>query len=159
MRTPPTNKKLHFSKIIFETGVTIYNEDKKFANIMEKAAQSLNLKPHTCGLNHSQILSSAADIEGHLGTDQQYYLLDFSRTMPPVQPNKKQMNGHLYQLFRREFLVKYGRPLCSDAFSGFIIQDPEREEHNEEVREATQYLMDIAIPSCAEEMAKVCLRK
>ena len=54
----------------------------------------------------------------------QFYLLDFSRTMPPVRPSKKFYNGHLHRLFRRELVVKYPKRLCSDAFSGFIIHDP-----------------------------------
>ena len=84
-------------------------------------------------------LSSAADVEGHKGIDGEYYLLDFSRffllfpfsfllllfthpsfyrTMPPVQPDKRYINGHIYYLFRKEFVRSYPKPLCSDAFSG-----------------------------------------
>ena len=106
----------------------------------------LNLKPHVCGGDpkRTKILCSAADIEGHLGLDGkvrvgvvcsfafvnmfffffQFYLLDFSRTMPPVRPDKRFYNGHLYRLFRREFVASYPKPLCSDAYSGFITHDP-----------------------------------
>ena len=122
---------------------------------MEKASKSLNLKPHLCGFLAPVRLTSAADIEGHLGTDGKYYLLDFSRTMPPVTPDKRFHNGHLYRLFRREFLVKYGRPLCSDAFSSFVIKDPQRKEYNQEVKEATQHLMRVVIPSCADSLIQV----
>jgi hypothetical protein len=45
--------------------------------------------------------------------------------MPPVQPNKSFYNGHLYRLFRQEFVAAYGNQLCSDAYSGFIINDEE----------------------------------
>jgi len=34
-------------------------------------------------------LYSAADVEGHLGVDGRFYLLDFSRTLPPVKPDPK----------------------------------------------------------------------
>jgi hypothetical protein len=44
--------------------------------------------------------------------------------MPPVRPSKKFYNGHLHRLFRSEFVSNYHKPLCSDAFSGFIIHDP-----------------------------------
>ena len=43
--------------------------------------------------------------------------------MPPETPDSRFVNGHLYRLLRPEFVMKYSRPLCSDAFSGFIIHD------------------------------------
>ena len=54
----------------------------------------------------------------------QFYLLDFSRTLPPVTPSPTFVNGHLYRLFRQEFVAKYPHRLCSDAYSGFIMHDP-----------------------------------
>jgi hypothetical protein len=45
--------------------------------------------------------------------------------MPPVRPNKTFYNGHLYRLFRQEFVAKYPKRLCSDAYSGFIMHDPD----------------------------------
>jgi len=35
------------------------------------------------------MLHSAGDIEGHLGVDDQFYLIDFSRTMPPEKPKRE----------------------------------------------------------------------
>lgn len=35
------------------------------------------------------LLYSAADVEGHQGYDGRFYLLDFSRTFPPVLPDPK----------------------------------------------------------------------
>ena len=57
--------------------------------------------------------------------------------MPPVKPNRAFVNGHLYQLFRREFVSSYPSPLCSDAYSGFVIHDPQ------------MVAFDFAIPSFA----------
>ena len=57
-------------------------------------------------------------------TSLQFYLLDFSRTMPPLTPDNRFVNGHLYRLMRPEFVSKYKIPLCSDAFSGFNVCDP-----------------------------------
>ena len=105
--------------------------------------KALNLKPHVCGATKSKTktLCSAADIEGHCGIDNkvhtrsilnthhhsltpsQFYLLDFSRTMPPAQPDLQFHNGHLYRLLRYELVSKYPHPLCSDAYSGFIMHD------------------------------------
>ena len=102
-------------------------------------------------LSTLSLLGSAADVEGHKGEDGKFYLLDFSRTFPPVNPDERFilllsssslfiiilllcyyystplclypfsiffspffrfLNGHLYQLFRREFVEAYHKPLC-----------------------------------------------
>jgi hypothetical protein len=47
-------------------------------------------------------------------------LLDFSRVLPPETPNPLFKNSHLSRLLRPEFVKEYHKPLCSDAFSGFI---------------------------------------
>ena len=113
-------------------GVTIQNSDPILAKKMDLAAKMLNLRPHLCGLNETKELASAADVEGHRGKGGEYYLLDFSRTLPPVKPDHhRYVNSHLYYLFRKEFLAKYSKkPLCSDAFSSFIINDPKAKEYN-----------------------------
>ena len=43
---------------------------------------------------------SAVDIEGHQGNDGRYYLLDFSRTFPPEEPNPSEKFSHLYKMLR-----------------------------------------------------------
>jgi len=71
---------------------------------MEKAGKALNLQ--VCGsmclkslsliLKHvqqphlvrSKMLYGPGDIEGHLGRDGKFYLLDFSRLFPPEAPLK-----------------------------------------------------------------------
>jgi hypothetical protein len=56
-------------------------------------------------------------LQGHKGKDGRYYLLDFSRTMPPVEPAHGVKNGYLYQLLRPEVLV---HP-CHDFLSAFLL--------------------------------------
>jgi hypothetical protein len=69
-----------------------------------------------------------------VGFDGRFYLLDFSRVMPPQTPMRGVRMGHLHQLLRPEFVRQYkGGPLCSDSFSGFIHQFPESSIHNNEV--------------------------
>jgi hypothetical protein len=41
--------------------------------------------------------------------------------------------SHLYRLFRPEFIKSFAKPLCSDAFSGFVMADPNASSHNREV--------------------------
>jgi hypothetical protein len=67
------------------------------------------------------LLYSAGDIEGHLGRDGRYYVLDFSRTFPPAPdgvgaaaPGK---GAYLYRVLRAELVQKNDVPLSSDAFT------------------------------------------
>ncbi len=145
-----------------DAGKTIEKSNKKFNGIMYRASTMLNLKPHLCGAEKAKakVLCSAADIEGHLGTDGkvclslnlqtasaqsfydfsgQFYLLDFSSTMPPVKPSRKFYNGHLHRLLRSELVVKYPKKLCSDAYSGFIMHD------NQYVRGNLFYILFISL--------------
>lgn len=43
----------------------------------------LNLKEHIGGEVDQKRIYMPVDIEGHLGSDKRYYLLDFARLMPP----------------------------------------------------------------------------
>ena len=103
-------------------------------------------------------LGCAADIEGHLGFDQNMYLLDFGRAMPPVTPNKKFKNGHIYQLFRPEFVDRYPKRLCSDAYSSFVLHDPNVKTFNTDVDEATKHLFLRVIPDCGKALLKSAQR-
>lgn len=56
---------------------------------MENVATVLNLAPHKVVNFHSGdgvTLYLGGDVEGHLGTDGQHYLLDLARTFPPEVP-------------------------------------------------------------------------
>lgn len=132
--------------------------DPTFSKMMEQSAKQLNLVPHYCGPGGASQMFSACDIEGHKGTDGRMYLLDFSRSMPPTTPDPKVHSGHLFQLFRSEFLRLYnesvgGKPLCPDAFTGFVRNDPNRQSYNQDIREATTYLKTKHIPVMANKIA------
>jgi len=75
--------------------------EKKFEREKEREKERKERKGLTWREGQTKVLHSAADVEGHLGFDDNFYLLDFSRTFPPVTPDKAFVNGHLYQLFRR----------------------------------------------------------
>ena len=72
-------------------GQTIVNKVEEFSGMMAEMSGQLNLKRHVCGAKKGKtmVLDSAADVEGHLGLDEKFYLLDFSRTMPPVRPDPR----------------------------------------------------------------------
>ena len=60
-------------------------------------------------------------------------------------------------MFRLEFLEQYSKPLCSDAFSGFIMNDPNFEKCNSDVEEASNYLEEKIIPLFAKEFSGLVL--
>lgn len=82
-----------------------------------------------------------------------YPLRDFARVQPPEAPMVNYPgNSVFYNLLRPEFLKKYPKPLCSDAFSGWIANDPNRKQLNADVEEATAYLFKVVIPEFAKKM-------
>lgn len=107
------------------------------------------------------LLYSPLDLEGHLGRDGRYYVtyifyypdfhflqvLDCSRLFPAVSPFRGIKSSHLYNLMRPEFVNqfvpvkpsvasnfrnRYQKPLSSDAFAKFAVDD-ESPIHNQEV--------------------------
>jgi hypothetical protein len=98
---------------------------------------------------NNQLMYSPVDLEGHKGLDGKFYLLDFSRVLPPESPNRKFQNPHLSRLLRPEFLKAYDKLLCSDAFSGFIQGTPDEDEITADIHEATRYLRETHIPKMA----------
>mmetsp|Transcript_45725 Transcript_45725/g.115084 ORF Transcript_45725/g.115084 Transcript_45725/m.115084 type:complete len:937 (+) Transcript_45725:35-2845(+) len=150
------------SSLVYGTrdgGQNIFAKDPTFNELMKKAAKISNIKEHVCGVEKGKgvLLHSAADIEGHIGLDKRYYLLDFSRTMPPVTPDPRFKSGHLYRLFRPEFVKAYPHPLCPDAYSGFILADPNPKKHNGEIQEATKLLTEETIPRFGKDMSWIVL--
>tara|TARA_R110002050_G_scaffold23910_4_gene63777 strand:+ start:270 stop:533 length:264 start_codon:yes stop_codon:yes gene_type:complete len=60
-------------------------------------------------------------------------------------------------MFRKEFLEQYPNPLCSDGFSGFIINDPDYKKHNDEITKATEFLETDLLPTFAKEFSGIVL--
>ncbi len=125
-------------------GEVVFAEDwavDKFAPL----GRALNLKKHL--IAHQQ-LWGPFDLEGHLGRDQRFYLLDFARLFPPELPaaNEKR-NTHLFHLLRPELCRSHPIPLCSDAFS--FASQHDAAQHEREVFEATQRLHRFVIPEYA----------
>ena len=135
-------------------GILVHNSNLKLSKLMKEAAEMINIKKHICGLRTMsgmrlrgwQELYSPADLEGHVGKDGNFYLIDFARTLPPEAPIPGSKSAHLYQLLRPEFIKSYEEPLCSDAFSGFLMADPLVNVHNESVKNASEYLHKDLIP-------------
>jgi hypothetical protein len=135
-----------------DAGVTVHAKDKRLNELIEVASKRLNLKPHCCGKNNVTVYSPV-DLEGHVGTDGRFYLLDFSRVFPPVTPCKEVVGGHLFQYFRSEFVFNFPLfPLCSDAYSRFVLGQPDEKEHQKEIDAATRDLTGITLSNFAREL-------
>jgi len=104
-------------------------------------------------------LHIAADIEGHVGSDGRFYLIDVARLMPPTPPmhpaNKRRPGSFMAELFRAEFLSTHCQsiPLSSDAFSWFGRLD--HQEHNQEAKDAFELLLWESVPAAAEALKNV----
>lgn len=141
-----------------DAGKTVSCSDPDFNEMMARAAGRLNLAEAMRGTKSpGKLLHAAIDIEGHLGSDGRHYLLDFSRAMPPEAPRPKAQrtkNEHLFRLLRPEFVINYNVPLCPDAFSNMIYFDPNRKQHEENIREATHFLIEHVIPRYAVQLVE-----
>jgi hypothetical protein len=142
-----------------DAGRTAYTKNHHFNSLMSLVGEALNLRPHYVGLVKKKILVCGGDVEGHKARDGKFYLLDFSRVLPPTRPLSSVLhpNSHLYMLFRNEFLQKYPKTLCSDGYSAFITPDPNRAEYDSDLNEATHHLEAKCIPSFAKELMHVLL--
>lgn len=112
---------------------------------MKRAGQVLNLKEHVAGQKEgfTATVSFPADIEGHIGTDKRFYVLDLARLMPPTAPSKSQASSqYLFRLFRPEFVRGYKHPLSPDAFSNFDKCDPQKDINRKEIVDATAALLE-----------------
>jgi serine/threonine protein kinase/tetratricopeptide (TPR) repeat protein len=132
-------------------GVTLFASNSEMNEKIRLAAKHINLKAHRVwnrSKTKSAILHAPIDLEGHIGRDGLFYVIDTARVFPPVAPLEGSRRGsYLYKLFRPEFVRLNPVPLSSDAYSKFG-RDSEA-EHNEEVLEATIRLEGQVIPDFA----------
>ncbi len=135
-----------------DAAVTVKKGLPPLTQRIEEASASLNLKLHEAGKDRV-VMATAVDIEGHLGKDSRFYLLDFSRVFPPVTPNRQVEGSHLFQMFRPEFVKSFTLfPLCSDAYSNFTAGLPHAREHAEEVDLATNELLNVSVSNFVAEL-------
>ena len=137
-------------------GNTVHSNDPEINAIIERAAKILNLKGHMCGLNPGArgLIHGPCDLEGHIGTDGRFYILDLARVFPPQTPNPELTGGFLYQLLRPELVARAPFPLSPDAFSAFGACDPDVDTHNQEAIQTTDWLLSEVIPEFAAQLAQ-----
>lgn len=146
-----------------DAGHTIKVGDAKLDQMMELLGEYLNLRKHLVG-KQGVPLVGPGDIEGHLGTDGRYYLLDYARLMPPEAPlpnEDDQLDGRgvFFRMLRPELVRSFRVPLSSDTFTGWGMYDDNRTEYELDVREATNLVIEERIPALAEEIDQLNLMK
>lgn len=153
---------------------TVHTSNKQLNFSMQRIGMALNLEGHHVG-EAEELIYLCGDIEGHVGTDNKFYCLDFARVFPPEYINSRQekekvvesllnctpqipSNEFLYKLLRPELVKSSPEPLCSDARSGFIYSDLHPEElkrANRNVALATRSVFETQIPLFASKFSEI----
>ena len=132
-------------------GKTVHDSSPEFRARMKRAGEQLNIKGHPCGVSKTArqvMLWGPTDIEGHMGSDGRYYVIDLARVFPPTCSDAHVKETFLYELMRPEWVAENPVPLSSDAFSGFSSFRMDSLE-NREVFESTQRLLNVRVPEFA----------
>ena len=137
-----------------DAGATVMKTNPELNEIVESLGKKLNLKEHYTGSKKfGKVLYMPGDIEGHIGKDGNYYMLDVARLMPPeAQKPGKFDRKVFYQTLRPELVLGFEEPLSSDAFTGWTILDPEKEKHEESIRNCTEFLRNTIIPNFSDAL-------
>jgi len=129
-------------------GITIHSSNSELRGHLRRTAEILNLQTHVVGEGNQRCsISTALDVEGHIGSEGKFYLVDFSRTLPCVPPRERFCN--LYELFRPEFVKDCEVPLCPDAYSGFIKDESQKAKYVSEIESGYKILTEKKIPLLA----------
>lgn len=138
-------------------GRTITASDEVLYQLIERATSSMNLKKFNVGRSQFPI-SGPCDIEGHLGEDGRYYIVNFARTFPPEAPeldaegNPKEPGAMLYKRLRPELVRTNTVPLCSSAFTDWDAYDENRLQNRQDVIEATERIVKECVPALIAEL-------
>jgi hypothetical protein len=138
-------------------GATMYASEPRLNASMRCLAQQLNLAEHQVG---DVRIAGPGDVEGHVGRDGRFYLIDLARIFPPQAPLRGRGDRRhvFYELLRPEFVRNWTKqPLCSDAFTRWLERDADVAVHNAAVVEASRTLYNKTIPNFAEEVPALLL--
>lgn len=122
----------------------MHDDDENVRNWMKHAATHLHLMPHRVA---DKLMYSAGDVEGHVTSDGQAYLLDLARSMPaeyPLSHLPRSNSCVFWRLQRPEFLQLLKRTnqpaLSPDALTGWGRAD--QATMDADVRAASQILCE-----------------
>ena len=134
-------------------GQAVWTSLKAMNDVMKQCSKVLNLKGHLAGVGaDKKFIYGPCDLEGHLGHDGRLYAIDLARLFPPETPDQTLPGSFLYRLLRPELVRQFKTPLSSDAFTLFGQHNCEL--HDEEVRQATNFLHEEVIPSFARALSE-----
>jgi hypothetical protein len=142
-----------------DAGITVHASRDEVNERMKQLGDKLHLAGHIVGRDKTNtcLLHTAGDMEGHLGYDGEFYLVDFARLMPPTPPVRNNRTSYLYQLFRPEFVKSYKVHLCSDSFSKLDEHDPDKARHEKQLRDAFKFKVEKLIPEFVRRLdSKFC---
>ncbi|KAL6066162.1 Clu domain-containing protein [Balamuthia mandrillaris] len=142
-------------------GNTIHSDCEEFTKKVAEVCKILNLQPHKSGKD-GVIMHGPGDLEGHIGQDGNYYILDLARLFPPEFPERATDSRSLrinqraifYNLLRPEFVYENSVPLSSDTFSAWELGDENARQHAIDVREATRLLKTVRVADTADALAR-----
>lgn len=147
-------------------GETVEHSNEKLNDLMNLAGYRLKLAEREVNPRNPTGVKfrSAFDIEGHLGSDDRFYAIDFGRVFPPefpipkyAGPNFRTTNRPFYNFLRPTFVQRYKpeHSLCSDALTNWIKFDPNRNQINSDCEKATIYLFKEILPQVVNALSNL----
>jgi hypothetical protein len=151
---------LHPASLVYgsrDAGKTVQKSNEAFNLEMEKLGARLNLKQHRVGQIDPKIIVGPVDIEGHIGSDDKWYIIDTARLMPPEAPTVRAKPGEIQRSWiwcrhlRYEAVIRCPIRLNSDVYTGFNKQNDPK-QCKIEVDSATKRVVDKLVPAFAKRL-------
>ena len=113
-------------------GNTVLNESAAMSEKLQHCGEILNLKPHIAGLQSPQLMHGPCDIEGHIGKDGNYYVIDLARLWPPRTPRPDLPGSFLYRLSirARPVMLECASNLWGEQKRAYVRKHPRREHYD-----------------------------
>ena len=148
----------------YKIGENFINKNRILTTLMKGAALKLNLAEHYVkGLKDiSPILAyGSSEIKVYRSDDEEFYMRDFWRAFPPEHPDatphlvrSPRDQSIFWRMLRPEYCKYYKVPLSPDAESLIVYKQADESTHDNNLKEATENLLKVTIPSLAESLAK-----
>ncbi|KAE9323008.1 hypothetical protein PF008_g17466 [Phytophthora fragariae] len=145
-------------------GRTVTFQSKELDEALASVASRLNLSRHSArGYQDltSKSLTAAADVLGYLNGQKQLVVLNFSRAMPPEDPDVTSHLLHstrgmsiMWRQLRPELVRSFKIPLSPDALSSLTYRTPDWQDQALGVEDATKYLVKEVIPLFAVKLSQ-----
>ncbi|GMF60474.1 unnamed protein product [Phytophthora fragariaefolia] len=145
-------------------GKTVVSQNNELDEALASVANRLNLSRHSArGYQDltSKSINAAADVLGYINSHKHLVVLNFSRAMPPEDPD---VTPHLLQStrgmsimwrqLRPELVRSFKIPLSPDALSSITYRTPDWQDQALGVEDATKFLVKEVIPLFAIKLSQ-----